>query len=175
MSEFATQDLVGVYDDSFNQLFENARPLRCLISERSKIMEHPIETGATIADHVVRQPIEIQLSVIPLPEDFVDSYNAIKAAYLANTFVSVQTKTDTYTNMLIYEMPHDETPEIFDTVAIGIKLREAILVQAQFSQLPASEVKKKSRATTVKTGQKQPTEATPAQSSGAYDLFFGAP
>lgn len=175
MTDFATQDLVGVYDSSFNQLFEDARPIRCVVNERSRLMEHPIETGATIADHVVVLPTEIELSLIPRPDNFVDSYNAIKAQYQSQSFVSVQTKTDTYTNMLIMEMPHDERPETFDTVAISLKLREAILVAAQFSQLPPSAVKNKSRASTVQSGQKQPEDAPQSLLSQAYDFFTKAP
>lgn len=171
MPDFATQDVVGVYDANFNQLFEGARPLRCVVTERSKIMEHPIETGATVADHVVVLPTEIELSMIPRPEDFDDSYNAIKAAYQAQAFVSVQTKTDTYTSMLIYEIPHDERPETFDTIAIAVKLREAILVNPQFSQLPPAQVKKKSDASTVQTGQKQPADAPQSLLSQIYDNF----
>lgn len=169
----SAQDDVGVFDSSFNQLFPGARPIRAIIKETSDIMKHPIETGATISDHVVIQPTEIELSLILDPETFQDTYQSAKAAWKALELLSVQTKADTYTNMLIYDMPHDETPDMFDTIPLAIKLREADLVDAQYAQLPKSKVRKTSNSSTVKTGQKTAAPTQP-QSSAAYDLIFGS-
>jgi hypothetical protein len=170
----SAQDVVGVFDDNLNQLFADARSIRATVTERSKIMEHPVESGATISDHVVDHPTEIELSVVLTPATYPDTYQQIKTTWLAKTTVTVVTKTDTYDNQLIFEIPHDETPEMFNTVAVAIKLRQVIMVDAQYAQLPASSVKKSSNASTVKTGQKNPAPATPSQNSAAYDLIFGS-
>lgn len=170
----SARDVVGVYDSSFRQLFPNARTIRALVGEKAKAMEHPLESGATMTDHIVFLPTEIELSFILDPEGFQDTYQQIKAAWQSATLVSVQTKTDTYPDMLILEPPHDEVPEMFDTVAIAVKLRQAILVAAQYAQLPKSQVKKKSNSSTVKTGQKTGGATSGAQNSAAYDLIHGS-
>lgn len=170
----ASQDVVGVFDSSFNQLFVDARPLRAMVTERAKAMEHPVESGVTITDHVVIQPTEITLSLILTPATFQDTYSAIVAVWKQFGLLSVQTKTGTYSNMLICDLPHDENPEMFDTVAIVLKLRQVILVDAQYAQLPARKVRKKSNSSTVKTGQKTGQPATGAQSSAAFSLIFGS-
>lgn len=167
-------DVVGVFDSSFNQLFADAIAIRAMVSEKSKIMEHPVESGVTITDHVVIQPTEIEMSVVLTPLTYRDTYTQIKTVWQAFGLVSVQTKTGTYPNMLIYEIPHDEVPEMFDTVAVAIKLREVILVEAQYAQLPQKNVRKPKNASTVRTGQKDGKPATPTQSSAAFDLIFGS-
>lgn len=171
------EDVVGVFDSSFNQLFADAEAMRALIKPEAEIAKHPLETGGTFSDNIVFLPVEIELSVIPKPDGYQDTYQQIKAAFLAAGLVSVQTKADTYANMMIYKIPRDETPEMFDTAAIAISLREFQQVTAQFQQLPQSSVKKPSNASTVQTGQKTSTTANPtgAQSSAAYDLIFGSP
>lgn len=170
----ASQDVVGVFDSDGNQLFVDARSIRALINERSKPATHPVEDGGTIGDNVVDLPTEIALEVILRRENFRDTYQQIKAVRDARNLVTVQTKTDSYGNMLLHDFPHDETPEMFDTVAVALKLTEFILVEPQYAQLPAAQVKKKANASTVKTGQKNPAPATAPQSSSAYDLIFGS-
>lgn len=170
----AAQDVVAVFDDAGNQLFADARSVRAVINERAKPATHPVETGGTIGDNVVDLPTTIELSVILRPGGFRDTYQQIKAAYKARNLLSVQTKTDTYDNMLLHDFPHDETPEMFNTVAVGIKLTEFILVEPQYAQLPATQVKKKANASTVQTGQQNPTPATTKQQSAAFSLIFGS-
>jgi hypothetical protein len=170
----AAQDVVGVFDESYNQLFVLARPLRALIRDGSKLMKHPIETGGTIADHRVFEPVGIELSLILDPAEYQNTYQEIKSAYTGNSKLTVQTRVDTYTDMVILEMPHDETADIADTIAMGIKLEHAIFVDPQYAQLPPSKVKKSSNSSTAKTGQKQGTDANASQNSAAYDLIFGS-
>lgn len=169
----ATQDVVGVFDASLNQLFVDARPIKAMIKPTSKFMDHPGETGITITDHRIFQPVEIELSLILKAATFRDTYQQIKAAYIALTALSVQTKADTYSNMYIIDMPHDEDPELFDTISLALKLREVNLVTAQYAQLPASQVAKKSNSSTTKTGQKNAGQATQGQESILHQLFFG--
>ncbi len=169
----STQDVIGVFDSNLNQLFPNARSVRAMISPKSKGAQHPLETGGTFGDNVVDLPVTIELSVIIDPADLRNTYQQIKAAKAARNLLLVQTTVDTFSNMMILDIPFDQTAEMFDTVAVAIRLEEFILVNAQYAQLPASSVKKKSNASTVDTGQKNSTPATPAQTSAAYDLFFG--
>lgn len=167
-------DVVGVFDEDFNQLFPDARAIRALVREGSKLMRHPVESGVTITDHRILNPNEVQLSVILRPENYTDTFQDIRAKYLEAKVLSVQTKTGSYSNMLIEDMPHDETSDMADTVAIGLKLTEVQFVTAQYAQLPEKQVKKKSNASTVKTGQKQASTPTPKQNSAAYDLIYGS-
>lgn len=167
-----TTDVVAVFDSSLAQLFTTARPIKAMIKEASKLMEHPVETGATVTDHRIFTPVEIELSLVFQSSDTAGLFAQIKAAWKSLTPLSVQTKAGTYGNMLILEMPHDEEPDIYDTIALALKLREVQFVTSQFAALPPSQVKKASNSSTVKAGQKDGGATTP-QGSTLFGLIFG--
>lgn len=161
-----TTDVVGVFDDNFNPLFQGAKPIKAAINESTKVMEHPVETGITITDHKIVQPVEIQLSLI-LPsgsryagQTYRSVYQQIKQAYLKGTLLTVQTKATTYRNMIISDMPHDEDPEMYDAIALAVKLKEVLFVTATFGTLPASKVRNKANASTTPRGQQTGTAVT---------------
>lgn len=145
-----------------------------MVREGAKLMEHPVESGATIADHRVRLPIEIDLQLILSPDEYQNTFQQIKTVFKAAEVLSVQTKADTYDNMIMLEMPHDESADMSDTIAVAVKLRGVIFVEAQYQQLPPAKVQTKSNSSTVKTGQKQAKLAPAKKSSAAYDLIFGS-
>jgi hypothetical protein len=108
------------------------------------------------------------------PADFADTYQQIFNTFKASMQCTVITKTSSYENMVIIGPPYDESPDMFDTIAVGIKLEEAVFVSAQYAPLPPNMVKKPSNSSTLKTGQKTPTAANDQQSSAAFSLLFGS-
>lgn len=170
----AAVDVVGVFDSNFNQLFPDARAMRALVKPSAKLPEHPVEDGSTITDNIIYLPIQIDLSMILLPATYKDTYKQVINLFKQAQTVTIQTTADTYPNMVLQDPPHDENPDMIDTATMALKFREFQFVTAQYQQLPATAVKKPSNATTVKTGQKTGTTATPAQSSIAFDLIFGS-
>jgi hypothetical protein len=171
-------DVVGVFDAQFNQVFSNARPMKAMVMEQAKAMEHPVETGVTITDHRIILPTEIELSVLlsntTSNEEYRSLYQQIKQLWINATLLTVQTRTDSYANMLITGMPHDETADMFDAIAVGIKLKEALFVQARFGTLPPTSVKNKSNASTVDRGEQQTTTSTSTEDpSLLYGWVFG--
>lgn len=165
----ASADVVAVFDNNFNQVFVNGRPIKAMVNEDSKVMEHPVETGATITDHSIILPVEIELSLILKKEEYRNTYQQIKRLFKERTLLTVQTKTDSYQNMLIQKIPHDEDPELFDVIALAISLKEVQFVTAIFGTLPASKVANKANASTVDKGEQQPKTATPSIIRSAAD------
>lgn len=164
-------DVVGIYDDGFRQLFETARPIKAAVKEDSKLMEHPVETGATITDFSIILPVEIELSLIASGVDeYRAVYGQIRRAFTSRTVLAVQTWTGLYQNMLIQAMPHEEDPALADAIAIALKLKEVKIVEAQYAQLAARQVRNPSHASTVNRGQQQPQQATTARSGS---VLFG--
>ena len=163
-------DSVGVFDAEFKQLFAKARPVRASVYEAARVMDHPVESGGTITDHRVIQPIEVELSMLLVEADYRDTYNQIKTLYNSATLLTVQTRTGSYGNMLIAELPHEESPDIQDAITLALRLREAILVTVQFQALPPKAVAKPRAASTVKRGQQTSKPATgPAVQQAARD------
>lgn len=167
----ASADAVAVFDQDFNQVFANARPIKATYNRTSKVMEHPIETGAVITDHMVVMPVEIQLSLMLGAADFRSVYEQISQIFLNGTLLTVQGRTKTFENLIISDMPHDEEPDLFDIVAVAVKLKQVQFVTAQFGTLPASKVADKTQASTVQKGEQQTTQSD-QQGSILYRTFF---
>jgi hypothetical protein len=169
-------DVVAVLNgESSAQVFEKARPLRATIFEVSTLMEHPIENGSSIADHKVTQPVEIELPVVlSNSDDYKQTFAEIRQLFNSGTFLTVQTRVASYSKMVLLEMPHEETPEEFDSVTIGLRFREALVVTATYGGLAPAQVKAKPKASTVKRGAQQTTKApAPVETRGSvlYGLF----
>ncbi|HZZ80038.1 MAG TPA: hypothetical protein VFE62_16110 [Gemmataceae bacterium] len=113
---------------AFGQMFVNARPLKATIRETSKVMEHPIESGAVIADHHIINPVEIELPLIVASQFYPATYTQLRQAFVDATLLSVKTRVGTYSNMIIAAMPHEEDAEMFDAITIGLHLKQVLFV-----------------------------------------------
>jgi hypothetical protein len=152
----AASDVVGVFGQNFRQEFPLARPVKAIVDESAKIMEHPLEDGSVIADHIVFNPNEIELALILPRGEYRAVYQQVEQIFRAATIVSVQTRTSTYPNMVIYRAPHQEDTELYDTVAMIIRLRQAQFVQTATQALPPQAVKNPVDQSTVNNGLQQP-------------------
>jgi hypothetical protein len=131
-------DIVGLYDDS-GQVYAQARPLKASIRETSKIMEHPVETGVVLSDHHIINPVEIELPLFVPSTDYASTYQQIKADFLAATLLSVKTPVNVYGSMIIADMPHEESPEHFNAIIIGLRLKQVLFeVPGSAQPLPAN-------------------------------------
>ncbi len=166
-------DTIAIFDKNFNQVFIGARPLKGSVAEPSKLMEHPLETGAVVSDHRIILPVETTIAMMLSPDEYRQTYQRIRQAYYAGAQYTVQTKTGGYQNMVIADMPHEESADVFDTVAITLKFREVQFVSAQFVKLPAVKVSKKNTAkqSTKDRGQQAPKAPTPSQAAKSTSLL----
>lgn len=168
LPSFAT-DIVAVYTQDYTQVFRDARAIKAVIKETSKVMEHPIETGAIITDHRIVWPVEIELKLILTPATYRDVYYEIKDLYLQGTLLIVQTRSGIYESQLINSMPHEEDPTIYDTITIALALKEVQMVTAQFTKTPRNP----KNTSTVNRGNLQGLPANTSQTSVAKDGFNG--
>ena len=165
-------DQVAVFTQDFTQVFRTARPLKCVVKEQTKLMEHPVETGIIITDHRIVLPIEIELTLLLASSDYQEVYENIKQYYLNGTLLVVQTRSDIYTNQLIESMPHEEDPNQYNIIPLVLNLKQVIFVTPQYGVIP----KQPSNGNTVKRGTQQGTTAAPKQQTyfaGILDFFKG--
>lgn len=166
-------DIVGIYDnDTFDQLFEVARPVKANISRSRKVMEHPIESGALVQDFAITLPVDIELSMLLTGEEYQYVYQQIKTYFLAGIQVSVQTNADVFPNMLIQAMPHEESPEMFDAIPLALKLRQVQLVTVQYQALAPTQVTQPQDQSTINRGAQQPKESALYQISNFVGGIF---
>jgi hypothetical protein len=169
MAFFAVQtDVVGVFDQNYNQVFRNARPLKAVVKETSKSMEHPLESGATIVDHRVILPVEIELSLIVQsdPEDVQDIYRIIRQHWLNADLLNVHTLAGVYENQYITDLPHEESPDQYGTIVIGLKLKQLQFAVTQVMPITITP-SAPSNSTSINRGNIQPQEV---KSSALLDI-----
>ena len=107
--------------------------------ETSKVMEHPVETGVVLSDHHIINPVEIDLPLMVPAIYYAAIYQQIKADFLAATELSVKTPVNVYGSMIIADMPHEESPEHFNAIIIGLRLKQVLFeVPGSTQPLPAN-------------------------------------
>lgn len=122
-------DVVQILDqNSGQQVFSAARPMTGYIREASKGLMYPIETGATLTDSIIVLPTEIIMPMFIPQSGYATVLPQMRAGRLAGTLYIVQTRTGTYRNMYIEEMPHEETPEMMSGIKIQVHFKEALQV-----------------------------------------------
>jgi hypothetical protein len=123
------KDTVGIFDQSsLQQVFINARPVKAIVKETSRVMEHPVETGAVLADHHIINPKEIEFSLMIGAEFYSEVYQQIRNAFINATKLMAQTRTGVYRNMIVMNMPHQEEPDMYDSIMLSLQLREVLFV-----------------------------------------------
>ncbi|UNY40194.1 structural protein [Pseudomonas phage vB_PcuM_ KLEP17-4] len=167
----SNQDLVAILDaQTFRPLFANSKITRVTVRETSKLTTFAVEDGTQRTDHRVIDPVEIDLPIL-LTEFTRDLYQQLRAAYLEGRELIIQTKVSSYPSMMIYECPHDETPDTGDAIAIAVKLREIMTYTPEFGSLPPLKVTNLAQSSTVQKGQQQTTESTAATQRRASVLY----
>lgn len=164
-SPTAAVDVVAVLKASDNtQAFPKARPMMLNVNEGGELMQHPLETGAMIVDHLVRRLNEITYPVI-IKAPYKPVLDEIRQLYEAGTKFIVQTKTGNYADMVLFDIPHDETAEGFDTIAVNLKFRQAPFIKPT---LGGPVPRKAKHANTTKRGQVQGKTAAAPRGSFLY-------
>jgi hypothetical protein len=177
LNTFTEVDVVGIFDSNLQQVFKEARPLTAEVRETSMVMQHPVETGSMIADNHIINPVEIHMPVMVDSKYYDSVYSQMKQAFVAATSFSVQTRTGTYQNMIIANMPHREDPDLYDKITMGLHFKEVLyVVPTSVSQapLPANySPAAPANSNTVQGGLKYPLSLSPSNITTVRSIATG--
>lgn len=140
--------------------------IKCIVSDKARLMEHPLEMGSKVVDHKVFEPITASLQIAMPISGFETECATLKELYRKGTMLSLQTKAYVYDNLQIAGIPHEETAENINRMIFNIELKEALMTQSIYVD-QSSKVKSKADAPTKKVGQVQ------GQSDSALYWMFG--
>lgn len=141
--------------------------------------EHPVERGAQITDHAIKEPARLTLTVgwsnsgaesAAQGDDFVRQvYARLLALQAAREPFSVSTGKRAYTNMLVTSLTTDTDETTENALICIVGLQEVIIVQTQAVIVPPRDVQKSPQETadTTVAGTKQ---AIPAKSANIQSL-----
>ena len=148
---FANDRVFIMENMGFSQAFPDARPLNLRVNSQANIAKHILEDGSTISDHLVMDALSIEMNMIFI-RGFRNTYAQIKAAFEEGRLFTIQTKTHTYTNMVITALPYEENTDYWDVIQVNLKFEEARFVLPERGTLNANEVANASDASTINRG-----------------------
>ena len=156
----ASADVVAVLDATTGrQVFVGARPLKATVAESAKLLTHPLEDGSTIVDHRIILPIGLSISCVLRADDYRETYQQIRRLFRESVRLTVQTKTDTYTNLYLQDIPHEEDPALFDTITMVLQFIETQIARVQILALPPAAVAAPADTSTSDRGEQTTTDA----------------
>ena len=153
-------DAIQIYGDDYAQLITAARPIKVSVRPEATIPQHPLETGASVSDHIIYKPIEIELSLVLTGSQYADLYQTIYAMWKSGNTYTVQTHVATYSNMCIYKIAHEESAEMMGAVALSMSLTEIMFSTPNVGKLPATAVKSSKHTSTSERGKQNATTPT---------------
>jgi hypothetical protein len=167
-------EVTAILGSDGEQVFETARFLAVQVGESKTYSSHPLENGKVATDNEVENQDRINLQLILEPENYVEVFQEIKTLYEAGEAFFIQTRVDTYSNMYIESMPHDEGPAIANTIGLSLSLVEQEIAGSNTQILSSSDVSSSADESTIKSGQKTSTPTVLDSTAQAVSNFFGS-
>lgn len=158
-------------NDSLEELWADSDIMSVSVSETSKATRYAVEDGTNRNDHVIKNPVEISISMI-LAGKIAQLFQLLKQTYLEHKLVTVQTKTDVYTNMLVEEIPHEQDTGMTDGVTVSVKMVEWQEVTPEYGELTPKKVAQPRQSDTVKRGSQATSEAPPEKRKSVLRSMF---
>lgn len=141
------------------------------VQETSTVTKYKVEDGTNRNDHIVHNPTEIMMR-FTLAGEVSQLFNAIKQTYTERTLVTVQTRTDVYADMIVTEIPQEQSGSAMDAVTLDIRLSEWREVVPEYGELTRAKVAKPEQSSTVKRGSQATTETPPAKKQSVLRSIF---
>jgi len=162
-------------------------------NKTTSITRHEIESGATITDHVIKNPVQVQLSGIisdfPLrvfdlgnlnPLNFnntkpsVSAYNLFKEIYEEQRLVTIETKLETYDNMIITDISIPRTNENINNLQFSITAEQINFAYSELTEVDEDLYKDdvKDKAVSKKNEGKKTTKELTGKKSEFSSTFY---
>lgn len=181
------EDVVAILEQSevgeARPVLEGAHLMHASIGESANFFKHPLETGRNIVDHRIILPVTVELRIILVDRTSLlgaafrgdlnfettarDVYQKMRTFFLSGTFLSIQTRTDTYQDQVVQSMPHEETSTLFNGVIVVASLSQVLSPAADVPFVPGDA----KDLNTLERG-RQNTLGIPSSVSGVTGIFI---
>ena len=175
-SDNASKPVTAFLDSNGDQLLDTVGIISAQINPTKSFSSHKLENGQVVTDNVIDNQAIINVGLILNTEDYQTVYSEIKALFDDGEAFTIQTRVDTYSNMYLDGMPHEEDASVANTIGINLNFIEQQIVTSSTSVLTISDVSNSADTSTVKAGQKTPVESSSSallDSAEAVADFFG--
>lgn len=144
-----------------NEVLTNVQYIEGHGSDDLRMMEHPIEDGSMIVDHIIDDPKSATVK-IKIDDEDSSSLSELQNLYKNRTPLVLKIKNEIYPNLCISSKPVSATVENFNSSVYDLTFKEVQEAQTVYVKMKMPAVKNKKNASTIKTGHKV---AKPAQKS----------
>lgn len=141
----------AAYDDN-KEVLTGLEIFKCNADISAKLFEHPIETGAVIADHRILNPATISLQAYIALNDEL-TLKELSYYYISGTPLKIRAGNDVINNAYIDTKPFELSGSCIDKTLYSISFKEAQEITPVYVGLKNS--RNKSNASRVNSGQKQ--------------------
>ena len=129
------------------------------VNIESDLIEHPVETGQTMMDTAIRQPITADVTVV-MPTVFAERiYNQImKYYYDKDKRIILQTKYGVYNHLVLKDISYELKYDKIDRTEFILSLKEIITAYEGFTKLNEETVRDVPDSSTINTGSQAASE-----------------
>lgn len=156
-------------NESLTPIFESSSPMRVDVKPTKKATRHTVETGATRSDHVIDNLLEITIDLV-LTENAQQEYNQISQYFDNRDLVAVQTGMGVFINMLIEDISHSESAQVFEGAMLPMRLVEWREIKPEYGELKQEQVKRPQHSSTAERGRQSGTEV---ESERGKSVLYG--
>lgn len=155
-----TQPVLFLDNETLKPVLNKIQCVRLDVTDEKTVTKFEVETGETINDHVITKPILITVGVMLAGAQDRAAFEALREWFNAHKLLTMQTRMNTYPDMLIEAMPHTEQVALNTEVEIRLtQWREVVPAYGEIYQ-----ARNKSQAKTKDAGQKKGEEPKDKQS-----------
>lgn len=148
---------ITVVDTETNEtIWDQAFHMNISTNPTATVARHPLETGSSVMDHRIIEPLQCTLSLMATKSTYRDLYSAIRAVHENSRLVNIHTRTRVCRNMAITAMPDEQNPDMYDALAIDITFEEMVFVTPSQGTMTSENTRNKADANTIQQGQKSP-------------------
>lgn len=131
-----------------NNVFLDVGILSLTVDTEERITTYPVENGMILSDNVVRLQNKITADVACGHDRFDDIYKNIMYARDNHTLFSIQSKVDTYHNMMITRCSYRDSAKVQDAFVMTVSFVERQTIKSKTYHLVPNSVLNKSDADT---------------------------
>lgn len=147
-------------NESLQPLWTGSDIMDVQVQETSTVTKYKVEDGTNRNDHIVHNPTEIIMR-FTLAGDVSQLFSTIKQTYTERALVTVQTRTDVYADMIVTDIPQEQSGAAMDAVTLDIRLSEWREVVPEYGELTQARVANPDQSSTVKRGSQATSETPP--------------
>lgn len=152
---------VSIYEDN-QEILTDVVLMDVDAQDDAQTMDHPVESGATITDHIIFNPNEVTLRcwMPTIPFLYYRALREIESLYKQSREVTIKIRSDVFQPLIMTGKPVKVGADNLDNIVYELSFKQILKAVSQYVPLPVSQVRHKQDASTVSSGEKQPQKSS---------------